>query len=380
MAFREIHVTLETSCCFSEQPAMGNEVDTLDYIPGSALRGILAEAFLHRSGQADALFRRVFVDDVVCFPNLYPIQARPLPLSAYTCKSEPGFRNDEYRSGEPMPHGVWDLLFEDQDGFAGGKDRRCQGSEDCAHAPLKPYEDFYDGGDPDPRTIPTLSLIHARTAVETKTQSALEASLHSQRELPAGSEFRGLLTAVDESVVKELEAALDWPVIGYTGRRRTGRVQLRLQPLSFQSPQPVSLPWPTEAGWKFFTLTLSSDAILVDRLLRPVITLTADIFKDREQIGFPANVEVCIVKAFCATRRVSGWHSVARIFKPDDIALVKGSTFLLKAPAQDEERVQDWMRSVITTGIGLRKSEGFGRVCFDEPLHQLAAREKGGRL
>ena len=34
MPFREVHATLEAPCCFSEQPAMGNEIDSLDYILG----------------------------------------------------------------------------------------------------------------------------------------------------------------------------------------------------------------------------------------------------------------------------------------------------------------------------------------------------------
>lgn len=365
---------------------MGNEVDTLDYIPGSALRGMLSEAFLHTGRQSNALFRRVFVDEVVCFPNLYPVvdnkgTARPIPLSAYTCKSEPGFKNDERRFDEPEePHGVWDLLFEDCDGFTGRKDRRCHKENECAHAPLKPHEGFYNGSDPTPQTIQIASVISTRTAIQTKTQSALEASLHSQRELPAGTKFRGLLTATDEHTLDALEKALGSPVIGYTGRRRAGKVTLTLQPPSLQSPQPTFLEeWPLQEGWSFFAFTLLSDTILLDRLLRPVVTLTPDILQDREQFcGFPTEVSVCIVKAFCATRRISGWHSIARIFKPNDIALVKGSTFLLKVPTKDKGFVQQWMSSVIANGIGLRKSEGFGRVCFDEPLHHLAAREKGG--
>jgi CRISPR-associated protein Csx10 len=216
------------------------------------------------------------------------------------------------------------------------------------------------------------------TAVQASTQSALEGSLHSQRELPAGTEFRGLLTTVDAHALGALEDLLGSRVIGYTGRRRAGQVTLTLQPLALQPPQPAFLKWPIHTGSSFFTLTLLSDTILVDRLLRPVITLTTDILKDREQVGFPDEVPVCVVKAFCAIRRVSGWQSVARIFKPDDIALVKGSTFLLQVPAQAEEPVWQWMNSVIITGIGLRKSEGFGRVCFDEPLHHLAAYEQGG--
>ena len=260
---------------------------------------MLAETFLHRGGQADTLFRRLFVDDVICFPNLYLEAARPLPLSAYTCKSEPEFRSDKRRFGALAPHGMWDLLFEDQAGFANQSNRRCL-EHTCANAPLKPHEGFYDGGNPTPKTIRGTSLLRMRTAVRTETQSALDASLHSQQELPAGTKFRGLLTTTDDRALGNLQNVLGSLITGYTGRRRAGRVTLDFSSLSFAEPRATFLPWPQQEGWSFFTFTLFSDAILVDRLLRPAITLTVELLKDKQQIGFPEDVSVCIEKVFCA--------------------------------------------------------------------------------
>ena len=71
---------------------------------------------------------------------------------------------------------------------------------------------------------------------------------------------------------------------------------------------------------------------------------------------------------------------MAKIFKPDDVALVKGSTFLLTVDVTGEQRVRNWMQQVRTVGIGIRRSEGFGRVCFDEPLHIAMCRKSGGPL
>jgi len=381
--FREIKATLLSPCCLSEQPAMGNEVETLDYIPGSALRGILAEAYLQNGGEANNDFRQLFCEDIICFPNLYPrkgqMQARPIPLSIYTCKSQPGFINEEMEAWESNPHGVWNLLFEDSQGYTGFPARRCHNDEPdgCGHAPLKHHTGFYTGHAQPVSKLQTKKNIATRTAIAFQTQSALEASLHSQSELPAGAEFWGLLTATDENAVKELEEG--FPVTGYTGRRRMGKIEISMQPPSISTPQSDFLNFPVENGFVFFALTLLSDTILVDKFLRPAITLTPEILKDKQQVGFPG-VNVSIIKAFCATRQVSGWHSVARIFKPDDIALVKGSTFLMKVSEDNKADVQNWMGDVLYSGIGLRCSEGFGQVCFDEPLHKIAAQEKGGAL
>ena len=158
-----------------------------------------------------------------------------------------------------------------------------------------------------------------------------------------------------------------------------GKIEIKMLNWKGTMPQADLSNFLLEDGSAFFTTTLFSDTILVDRLLRPVITLTPQILYDIHQVGFPEHIAVSVEKAFCATRRVSGWHTVAQIFKPDDIAITKGSTFLLKVSEADRNAVQEWMQKALYTGIGLRRSEGFGQVRFDEPLHETA-RMKGGQL
>lgn len=378
MEFRSVKATLKTSCCLSEQPAMGNEVETLTYIPGSALRGMLAQAYLQAGGKPDADFYALFCTDVVAFPCLYPLGFRPLPLSAYTCKAERGFRNDEREPGEPLAHGVWDLLFEDEPGYQGHENRRCHKSE-CAYAPLAPLDGMYEPNKP--RSESFKKLLLTRTAVSYRKQSAMEASLHSRVELPAGMKFEGVLATSDGTALEHLLDRLPkHRLTAYTGQQRAGQVEILIEELTTTPrPQARFLKWPGDANGLYFTLTLTSDAILIDPLLRPVITLTPPVLTD-EQIGFPTDVDISVVKAFCAARRVSGWNSVGRIFKADDVAIVAGSTFLLRVPPAAREVVQAWMEKVIFTGIGLRRSEGFGQVRFDEPLHARASEVKGGPL
>ena len=382
--FREIRAELMSPCCLSEMPAMGNEVDTLDYIPGSVLMGTLAGAYLRKGGIADGQFRQLFCEGDACFPNLYPLDGethvRVTPLSTYTCKSHPGFRGERVNGSRLRSHGAWDLLFEGLPNFAGFPGRRCSSSkgESCGNSPLVPYGVFYSGAGRNPKSYQMKTVMATRTAVSGKTRSAVGASLHSQRELPGGAKFWGLLAATNEAIETLERLISPQGCIGYIGRRRMGKVRFEISNWNLDWPGTDPSSFLVEDGHAYFTMTLLSDGILVDKLLRPAITLTPEILNDPEQGGFPP-VSVSIVKAFCAARRLSGWHSVARIFKPVDVALVKGSTFLLRIGQDDAGTVREWMQKVLYTGIGLRRSEGFGQVCFDEPLHK-AALGKGGPL
>lgn len=390
MQYYEVKATLLTPCCISEQPAMGNEVETLDYIPGAALRGMLVDLYL-RQAPADETFREIFCSDEISFPNLYPVGCSPWPLSAHVCKRQPGFLNDR---SESLRHGVWDLLFEDAEGFSPQCRNRQHCDEGCA-GPLKPHhKTWYSGEQVKPKSESgPRKLLVMRTAVDSTIGSALDRSLHSQQELPADATFTGTLTASDaptldrtkkliESLIEKLGGSTNIEVTGYTGRRRAGRVRLRLLPASAPSKPRFFKTWPkpSQSDHCYFALTFASDVILVDQLLRPIITLDRQGNVLKDEMDFPRDVELTVEKAFVSQRRVSGWNAVAQIFKPDDMAMVMGSTFLVKVKEADEQRVTAWMQRVSEQGAGLRRAEGFGRVRFDEPLHRKAADEKGGPL
>jgi CRISPR-associated protein Csx10 len=381
MPIYTVEATLLTPCCISEQPAIGNEVETLDYIPGSALRGMLADLYLRSRGAANNDFRNVFCSDDVSFPNLYPTHCYPLPLSAYTCKRHPGFKNEDNQDGDNLNQGVWNLLFEDFPAFSGSARNRQH--KDICDGPLKPQIGWYDRGQSAPTSgSPLDRLLATRTAIHPKSGSALDGSLHSQQELAAASTFNGFLLSsaghdnLLNAIITHL-GGLGTSIIAYTGRRRAGQLKIEIQP----SPHATNAPFFFN-GWQqgndpcYFTLTFTSDVILIDHLLRPIISLDSQTLKNEMQ--FP--VDVCVEKAFVSSRRITGWNAVAQIFKPDDVAMARGSSFLLKIKESDKPKVEAWMDEITQTGIGLRRAEGFGRVSFAEPFHKLAAEQKGGPL
>ncbi|QQS46595.1 MAG: hypothetical protein IPM66_22295 [Acidobacteriota bacterium] len=399
--FYKVKAELLTPCCISEQPAMGNEVGTLDYIPGSALRGMLADLYLRNGNDAkDPMFRHLFCSDSVSFPNLYSENCHPLPFSAHTCKHYPGFAFESEVSIEKRKHGVWDLLFEDCEGFSAAVKERRHQTPDCA-GPLKPINyKWYDGGEKNPsfpeKYIPKQMLV-MRTAVDAPSGSASEGTLHTQQELAAGSTFDGWLVisdnpppdasaSPDSALFGGLSLSLGDRFVAHTGRRRAGQVQLTISeegPL--QQPDPFIDGWLTSKypDQLHFALTFTSDVILVDRLLRPIPTVDVKTLKNLLSFPgdpFPNDVAVTMRKSFARTRRASGWNAVAQIFKPDDVAIMMGSTFLFSVKRADREKVKDRVIKLVTEGIGLRRSEGFGRVRCHEPFHRAAVLKHGGAL
>jgi len=108
---------------------LGAVTETLSYVPGSVLRGVLAETVLRECGPEteriahpeecknpkECAFCRIFYPENGSLPrfgNLYPTSgdpAYPFPTTARTCKHHPGFLRDEPDPDER--HGVFDTLI-----------------------------------------------------------------------------------------------------------------------------------------------------------------------------------------------------------------------------------------------------------------------------
>ena len=116
----------------------------------------------------------------------------------------------------------------------------------------------------------------------------------------------------------------------------------------------------------YFALTLNSDAILVDRFLRFVSPLNENILYDY----FPEDLTFELVDSYCSTRIVQGWSNIHKLPKENDLALIKGSTFLYKIErGTDKQRLINYFTHIETNGIGERKAEGFGEVIVCHPFH-----------
>jgi CRISPR-associated protein Csx10 len=103
--------------------------ETLTYLPGSVLRGVVAEALLRDwleesrrlphpdrcPDRGKCAFCQLFYPhngSLPCFGNLYPTSgdaAYPFPTTARTCKHHPGFRRDDFDPDER--HGIFDTLI-----------------------------------------------------------------------------------------------------------------------------------------------------------------------------------------------------------------------------------------------------------------------------
>lgn len=107
---------------------LGTVYETLDYLPGSVLRGVVAETLMHEwpldrrriphpdkcPDRASCTFCQLFYPETgpqPRFGNCYPAVewSFPLPATARTCKDRPGFRRDEYDPNER--HGIFDILI-----------------------------------------------------------------------------------------------------------------------------------------------------------------------------------------------------------------------------------------------------------------------------
>src|SRR5205085_9343014 len=123
-------ITARAPLVFSERRPSNQFRPSAAYVPGAVIRGALAQQFIE-SGQEDDEefraendedFRALFIDsDAPLFRNAYPAlfssdaaanaftTSRPLPATAYSCKSEPGLRKVR---GELRGHGVFDGLID----------------------------------------------------------------------------------------------------------------------------------------------------------------------------------------------------------------------------------------------------------------------------
>jgi len=123
-----IRIMTKSPLLLSAGPSVHNLMETLEFIPGNTVRGMLAQRFLSIGGKADdPVFRRLFLSSEVRYGFAYINGAFTLPLSARSCKYEGGFTQDG-------GHGVTDILI------PGIEDKQCR----TCDRPLDYYEGFYD--------------------------------------------------------------------------------------------------------------------------------------------------------------------------------------------------------------------------------------------
>jgi CRISPR-associated protein Csx10 len=337
---------------------------TLLYIPGSSLRGALADVYL-KTGTQDTDFQRLFLADVCLFPDLYPSdgigESAPLPATARACK------RFKLKHPESLSDALLPLRFLSDDAR--------KSWESCPNAACKSknvrdrIEGFRVENDTQ-RVIKPHTRTVAGTSILRATQTAASGQLFSHTVVEEGARFSGRIRMADETLANKLRDLLrKAPLrVGY-GRTR-GMGLLEIEDLD-ESP-PARLPDLPErldkfnavigqiesATGRYAALTLESDVLLRDELLRPVTTI-----EDGSALGLKG---AALERAFVVPALAHGWNAALGLPKPDTPGLGRGSVFLFKL---NDVTAEAQLAAMETDGIGERRAEGFGRVRVCDPFH-----------
>jgi len=372
----------------------GQFLEPLDYIPGSVLRGALAE-YLLQEGREDEI---IAFTSRIRFGNLFPcpdegdaqgLLALPFPLTAMQCKRRPGFRTSGRKE---EGHGVVDVLIAslayaemERQGarFPVPFVLRCRHPEcgkDKNGRPgrLEPVGGFYAY---DERRRERVSLRHSvqtKVALSRLRGAAQEGMLYRVVALSPGVSFVGRLWVEDEEVLRLLREAVAACGLGALttrgyGQGRLEERQVSLPPLAQRvadfnarlrqaweelasiakdgAPEP-----PQEAT--YFSVDLLAPALIVDEHGIPTLELSLDLGGRR------------LMPAYWAARPafVGGWSTAWGLPKPTAPAACRGSTYVFRIDAPLDDVLPE-LEPLERSGVGERADEGLGEVLVCHPFH-----------
>lgn len=352
----DLKVVLQSPVLLAAAPPASNLTETLPFIPGNTLRGVLAYRYLDQSGKpGDSVFRRLFVAGEARFGFAWVEGAQPIPLSARSCKYDSGFTKD------PDGHGVVDLLL------AGNEEKRCAYPQ-CGQA-IDYFQGFYDPNSY--RRVSVKTRLITRTAIDPTRGTARTGQLYSQRILEEGQIFRASIETPDD-LYSSLTALLNRPFsarLGTGTSRGQGWVEV-------SRGNSVKMHWGTagdrfkqfqkKQGRPILAVTLLTDGLFRDNYLRDT---TAPSLCDLAPLGIaPDEWEPDIRRAFMDARTIFGFDGEPVLLpRQPRLAIAAGSAFLLGAK-------DGCLNPKIPAGdgigwIGDRNSEGYGQAVLWHPFH-----------
>ena len=357
---------------------------TLDYSPGTAVRGALAQKYLDQPGQAeDQDFKNWFLADEVRFSPLLPLgtsqkyasACEPLPLTAFKCKLYPGFKTRDAGN-----HGVRDMLFEFIRGHGRLPDDRCE-SQGC-ESHLIPADGFYA---PDGGLIEIRKHLETRTAIDSQTETAAQQQLFSLEVLEEEQVFGGSidLASIEQEQLftqKLMREGLELR-LGAARTRGLGLAQIiQVSTIASLPASQKTLAARLTAFSEYaindqqiecdkrlcFVLTLVSDCVIRDEFLRFGGTITPQVLG---RYVHPALANASLLGAFTRTRMVDGWNAAQKNPRPTEIAICAGSVFAFGIDAAAPE-LAAYLQYLERDGLGERTQEGYGRLVIDHEFHK----------
>jgi len=399
---------------------------TTKYIPGTAFVGGLAAIYrlLHLKKLEE--FERLFLQEHVLYPNLYPavfekknlkqskaLQERntpvsPLPKTAQSCKRHPGFKFPQHEDNDG--HGVRDSLV-DWGLFALSSFKQYQLDDtkrlaildeqkdcDCREA-MDHFDGYYRRNDVEPEQMMTSQVerytrLRTHTGIDRESETVQEGILYNRQVFEEGMQFWGLVKLPDDTALTTQlqefleEVGFDGLVHIGTGRSRgMGKVNLQGELIEDEQErfalfkdrlcafdilihkQADKFEIGKLDDRHFFALTLHSPLILCDDLLRYRGRIDEDALTDMlNGLQIP---DLKLIYHTASVRRVTGWLELWGTPRTNEYAIETGSVFLFMCSSPlNSPTLQSALFELEEQGAGRRRAEGFGRLCVSDQFHQ----------
>lgn len=350
--------------------------------------------------------------------GLYSTPVYPLPATAVSCKRFGGFRHDQDLAEDDPHHGVYDtaaagtlfalaeierqsrpqpqpparlelLSVFDYCRDVSGRGESGRGEPGCKE-PMDRFEGYYRRDLYNPTVVGSVQVsrgLRTRAGISRLTGAVEQGILYSREVLNAGTAYWGTAEVPDACAAQFAEFVEE---ISDGGLLRLGNNRTRgfgALPLSVQPPPPAAVDTvdtllarmkafdahvrSRERGLTnrakyglYVSITLTSDAVLLDRLLRYRTRLDGDYLREECRID---GAELLLQSG--GTRRVMGWNLALGVPKADETAITMGAVFVFGLDKPLERDTAAQFLAVQEAGVGVRRREGFGQLVVASPFH-----------
>lgn len=371
-----------------------------DYIPGSVIRGAIAQKILQQTGyESDDLsqnggdFQQLFLhESCAIFQNAYPSPddqiSSVLPATAVSSKTNPGFKQ--------KGHGVFDTLI----------DRFCAESYQHPYDPncpedggrVEPFSGFYTVENGNYQTHSVSKRLLTRTGINRRRNVVEEDILYSlevlnESDIDRPSIYQGKILISDETLANTFahyinqnperfslgssrSRGLGKAVIEATVTNTVSDVSSRLQQFN-QGLQTRWKKWGTLLGntpqqlqQTYFTLNLQAESILTNQWCKTTLLTPAML---QEETGIEDDT-LQLHTAYTTYDYRSGWNSAWGLMKDMELVTNRGGVYLFSTAKPDSWEQK--LEKLENRGIGDRTAEGFGQVEICSPFHLVFREEK----
>lgn len=323
------HIEALSPLLFTSNTGDPNMVSTLDYIPGTHLRGLFANEYIRKNNlkdkaEQDEKFCRWFLKGDVKFLNAYiatkgengqDIQHYPIPISIQQEKHNEGIYHDLLLNEEQLP----DTKYEP--GY-------CRlGEEYIYRLSVKKSLNFH----------------HAR---DRERGASKKEGIFNYESIDDGQVFEGFIIGSEEDLKDLINTVPEG--IYYLGRSRNNQYgKVRFQILNKEPEDFASVIKGLEIEPGDAVLTLISDTIIYNENGFSVV----DVREFEKAIGCK------VKKAFIRATEEEGFISKWRLKTPQERCFKAGSCFKIEIKDEDIPRLKELQKK----GIGEMTYAGFGR-------------------